>query len=854
MADIRHLLAQYLPTCSCQSSSCMGAEKERHDRAIMRVLRIRYLFRTIVLVGRPRCKAPHDFTKYKQLDFAQWLMSTRHYYVLIERLLYGEAAPVNWTFEGLGTLIQTMPFALFKHVYDRNRYLMLYHHHGLLHSAAASGRLDVFQVLEAQSHNYPQKKIMEGYCYDPYEYNPYEDYLFIAYIHGHRALFEYLLPHETMDNMERRIKDGSTDPPSIKMAANVNDRQLSDTAHVIKQLITYITDLNQQRKPGSRFTIQQLVHQPFAIVMRCQDVSLAQLAVKHIPFDSQLFQQHCEVVFRPASMSGSESDSETRLDILYGSDWQPGASITLDHSLNFLIEVLALYGMSVPRADSQLATFRQVLNDVGAIYIIVFGLLSSVDARPPLISFIRKGLFMNIDRFCQQSHLQEFLRYFLSLDTNDLGLATVCTYGTLEMVTLSREITKDTGSPHHEQSSAAPSVPVYPKTVAIFEYIDQHHLFSMDSLDMLVHVASTAAPELIRAFLTAFPQFLSNHPDEELDTISINSALSRHNIDTCIAVQSMLQYELDRAKRSELFDCLKGYTRELEVRHIQSFSKSALKDMKFTPQHEISDVDRAVVGHLLSLTIGFKKKNIEALLYSACALGMTDTVAQMFSSSRKIFGTIRSDPQIMSGLLHMSFIYDHPELCQHIIGCGAIFVETWSWAAGRDDALLQSIVALQSPTNEDLEDLLFTACQNCNDQLIMSIVSRWPHVLETSREKLVSYAIECMEFDRVDLLEFFARTIVTRPADPPSLGRYHALQTETTIDLVMVKDYLLWEAHSYNKLRCVRCLNYLVDGLPDQTVKQHSSKWIKLIRRDRMIQDDDVQDVKRQRTNSHSTN
>ncbi|GAM19852.1 hypothetical protein SAMD00019534_030270 [Acytostelium subglobosum LB1] len=590
----------------------VGADKQRHDYFIVKVLCNRTMLRTIVKMGRLPF-TNHLIYKYDRLlDAHKLLMNPHWHYFFVERLLRqgGRHSMHNMNRDCLEKIIETMPLAVFQRVSDTNKHMIHYWDKQMKSIAARNGRLDIYQHLQTLSKDYPC--ISRGH---PYRF---DDDLLWALIHGRLAMFEYLMPSEPSDYMAKRIQSWSDHYTYYELVVSDTSYDLEQMAKILKMLI-------------------KLCH-------------------------------HIETTFRP-TIDGT--------DVLHGPDTHPTDPAQLEQSFKFLIKVLQLYGHPTPQVHKLFPWCHDILNKAGVIFLNIYVILCHYE-KPQLKSHIRKGIFMNVlpaETF-NQTYLRMFIRYFLSNDMKTdglmLGLATVCTFGTLEMVkiahyTVSRS--RHRGSPNGNNIHLDC---VYPRSIDVMEYIHQHNLHPMDNLETLNFIVSLAIPDMLRSYLALYPHILTL--DDIVHELDINH-LERYDIDRSIAIKSIIQAEYDRAQRSETIQCLNTRVGELTLENVQSFSNHALKAMSFVPSEEY-DVDPGVIRYLLSQApiAGFDKKKVMSLLESACSIDLRDCV-MLLDLPNDVFEQIRSDQSTQLSL------------------------KTWDWVGYEDIATLDTLVALQAPNN-----------------------------------------------------------------------------------------------------------------------------------------------------------
>eukprot|EP01133_Synstelium_polycarpum_P013392 gene13392-15762_t len=275
----------------------------------------------------------------------------------------------------MSVLFEHAPFALFQYVYETNPLLFGEGH--TLYLAVYYGRLDIFKVLEAQK--YPVDLV--SLHNEPSDDDP-TDYLIEALANGHFQMFSYLLQSETIKSIERL-------------------------------LIHFIDKHNQQTGSSeSRLSIDMFIGNPFKVVLKCQDIDLARhISSSQVSFDSTELIKQCEDIFSPMV------DWKSDIYINQSTTQQFVSAEKVEQSFNFFIELIKSFGMQslVDQHIGLLESFKEVLTDVGLMYIVVFAVMSSIK-RVSLLSNIRRGIFLHIRPNPQSHQLADFLQFMVNQD------------------------------------------------------------------------------------------------------------------------------------------------------------------------------------------------------------------------------------------------------------------------------------------------------------------------------------------------------------------------------------------------------------------------------------------------------
>ncbi|GAM19857.1 hypothetical protein SAMD00019534_030320 [Acytostelium subglobosum LB1] len=403
-----------------------------------------------------------------------------------------------------------MPFVVFKHVYDTNRYNMLYHHPTLIATAASAGRLDVYKVFEAQSKDYPLA------IPSPDKYN---DHLMYALYSCKLSMFEHLLALETYDTMSHRVKDPVAHHYN-QLSTTSRRRTLNERielAAIIKKLIKYTETyyVNNQITPiRPHHVIRAMLKDPFSMILECEDIELARQAIKYAPFDqSQLF-KHCSNILGYHNWE----------NILYTDIKKKIDQEQLKRGVDFLFELMILYDRPVIIPTHTLfPACKEVLTEVGVMILNVYAIMSP-DSQPALHSIIRKSIFTNVRPSCDPLHLKQFIRYLLSLNNKKiqgliLTLDTICAFGTVEMLKIVHELlVLEYGlKVDHIRLNR-----VFPKSLEMLEYILEHNMYTMDNMAMLAHFSKMGNPDMLKTFFARYPGLL----DVELDRSAILQVFS----------------------------------------------------------------------------------------------------------------------------------------------------------------------------------------------------------------------------------------------------------------------------------------------------------------------------------------
>ncbi|GAM19860.1 hypothetical protein SAMD00019534_030350 [Acytostelium subglobosum LB1] len=825
---LSQVLKTLLPKSDCRNT-CNNNNKQRHESVIAKVLCNRELLKRIVNAGRPRYHTGRSYN-YTQLS------DVRAYC--------------------LENVIKSMPYAVIKHVLDNNRYMMLYNHHSLMRYAVEYGQLDVYKLLQTQARDLPPDAPPPSAD----DFNYISDHLLLALNVGQPSMFNYLLSLETQQSMNDRILEGDYRFHTDTVCRTSDERVAMST--MLRTLITYIESHYSKDTPIEQYkeAFSRLLGHPFELLLKCQDIELARLAAKYVDFHPQQLYYYCSDIFGPrGSATAPYLPLSKEIDLL-----------ELEHTVVFLFELLELYARQVERTSTLLPSCSTVFTKLGVMITDIYLIMSSQHDQPRLLSNLMRAIYANIRLECDDGHLEQLVHFFLdhSLDLDkvhdsgnkhvSLVLNSICTYGT---ITLVRKAYAWLGLRNINEEDVRLNE-AYPKSVEILEYISHtHSWYQMDKMAMLVHFTSMADPDSLKTFLAAHDiqsLFRTNVPEDNQDDDNddndddndddddyqedsffdlINSMMSKHDIDTCATIQSIIQTELDKHQIPTVLDIISDRTNEMTVPYYQLFTIDRLKDTKFELRNTW-DVDPAVVAYLLAQvpTAVNDSDMVIKYLRSACAIGMTECV-QLLDSPSQVFTLLRSHDYSMSELLHEAFKNGHHSICQYLIGCGARFgSSTWKCAGAMDVATLDTLVAMQELTDEQKDEVFDNACSQLNLPLMKVILSRWPDV-KLTHMTLNESALSSLVDDRVDVLSCVTELLVKCPPDEydeSSNGSESESESETepelVIDLAVIKDKILEQAKWRLTFNSERCLRYLLEGLPQQTINKHSTNvWIKYL-------------------------
>ncbi|GAM19854.1 hypothetical protein SAMD00019534_030290, partial [Acytostelium subglobosum LB1] len=741
--DLSQVLVKLLPKCDC-SDTCNNnnTNKHRHDSIIIEVLRNRTLLRRIINVGRP-IYWRYSTLKYDQLNRADDLLRLKRHYVLVERLLRCGNNSISWSIQGLMLLIELMPFAVFKHVYDSNRYIMLYYHRVLMSTAAKYGRLDMFKIFEAQVQDFPPGP---QHSYQ----SSSDDHLILALHNNRQAVFDHLLARETKQSMDRRLTNWSNIiPPNIGLRSPDDWREM---AAILKTLVIYIETHYKKLTQGQYVITRLLGDCQFMLVLLCQDMDLARLSIKYFPFNDE-------------ELTNSFNLELLNYDDLKGIPIDPEQ---LGRKVDFIFDLLELHKRPATRTVVEWPACREVLNDVGVMLLDIFSALTqNYDTW-----IVIRRIFMNVRQDANQSELAKFVQYFISRDmtTHQLfdGLTAISTYGTLEMVKLAMDIVGRSldGKDLSNDDS-------FPKSVEILEYLVQHNLYTMRTWPVIVHFASLGDPDQLRKLFSTFPTLLIDNQTYTADDLrvyqdEIMEALENHSVDTCISIQSIIQAELAKANRNADFKIVTVQAYLSTLQQVQSLSDDKLRSFEYYPNEEVCKVDPSVIISILSRAsdIILNKHFAEGLMESACTYGLIEYVHLLDSSSNQVFKDIRSDSDVMANLLLAAYNHGQYSIFQYLVGCGAR-LKWFMWKRiiifdNNSIMLLDMLLDQQQTTltQSEKEVVIHSLCSNPDSSLIKMVYRRWSKDIKLDRDILVQKAFKCMTLDRVDVLASITEMIV----------------------------------------------------------------------------------------------
>ncbi|GAM22703.1 hypothetical protein SAMD00019534_058780 [Acytostelium subglobosum LB1] len=317
-----------------------------------------------------------------------------------------------WSQDCLELLIKEMPYVVFKHVFHNNRYMMLYNHYSLMKHAVQHGQLDMYKLLETQALDHALDILPI-----PYHSSP-SYYLILALNHGQASVFNYLLSFETKQSMENMIQGGKR-----TLSSFLNSFDKVDMSSLLKSLITFvethyntamslilrsvITFIDTYYKMApSKCTPSNVISQfnPFAMLLICQDIGLAQLAIKYVEFDANQLYTYCNFIF------GHDIEHYHAHFIPSGSEIDVQE---LKHTVEFLFALLKLYGRHVECTKEQLPRCLDVLTEFGVLITDIFVIMSSQNILPPIRSYIRRDIFTNIRQDCSDHSRQMFIQFFM---------------------------------------------------------------------------------------------------------------------------------------------------------------------------------------------------------------------------------------------------------------------------------------------------------------------------------------------------------------------------------------------------------------------------------------------------------
>ncbi|GAM19853.1 hypothetical protein SAMD00019534_030280 [Acytostelium subglobosum LB1] len=693
-----------------------------------------------------------------------------------------------------------------------------------MESAAKNGHLEAFKLFWAQAKEYLRIKGT----------NNVDDYLMMALDNGRSSLFGYLLSRETKQSMDKRIRRrnhliGQTTREMYKFNA---DTDMSDMASTLEILIRYIA---HHYKKDTSITpaqaIKCLLIEPFTMILRCTDMELARQYIECAPFnDIQLF-DYCNNIFGSNSFYLYDNINNNQM-------WIKLDLERLRHKVNFLFELLELYGRQLKRTADRSPGRQEVLTDVGIMILDLYVVMKEFN-EPQIASYITQGIFMNV-RQTDRPHLVEFIHYFIGLGKTPkskvLGLATICTFGTLEMVEIGHQLLDrpDGGLDGHSLVHDDLRMDyMLPASLDILKYLHDHNMYEGDEVDVLNHFASMAEPDILQAFFDNFTYDLFS-PDED-DIMSkvysirdeIRYCLVDKDIDKSLAIQSIIQREINKAGLNMDFDIISERAQDLDPRQIKRLPIHALKYIRFKPTQDHSV---EVVSYLLSQAQAAELdwELTFQIFTSACELGLMDSI-RLLETSYPVFVDIRTDSELMSQLLSVAFAHGHYSICEYLIGCGARFT-IWRAVGGLDVSILDTLIALQEPTIKEKQDTLKGACDQCNLPMIKIILSKWYQDIVINREKLSRDLIcktsdmKCLILDRVDVLAFILDLIENAHPEPSAVVTTH-------VTMAILRVFLLEKMVAQDICYAEQCIRYVMERMEQRTIDNFSHNvWTNYLR------------------------
>ncbi|GAM20043.1 hypothetical protein SAMD00019534_032180 [Acytostelium subglobosum LB1] len=549
--------------------------------------------------------------KYDDMQSAHKLLIKRSYALLVDRLITG--IHQYWSSRALGMLVvhaTTKDVPLFHHVYRIHQ--LRFTDRALLAAAAVSGQVDIFKVLESQVHpcsllaannaipKLAGKKEYDGGYFGPWqdtvEKQEQDDYVLLALSNGNRQLFEYLLPRQPRRITAARSQDDYVVPKLVTDRIN-----WVDMASMVKQLIKYID--NQNKRPGCNQSIGQYLEHPFYVILKCNDMELVRMSFnKHIKSVSyQQLRVYCEETFMPVKRSDKDVDNPfgPRQQVVYNNDDEstPTDPETLKQSYNFLLSVLDYTSVgrtSLTKSSMMFAeTFKDVLTSgTGTMFLALFQMLTRLaenQEKPqifPLLSNIRKGLFMHINMDNESTSTQLYKDLQRYLVRNHHGMASLCTFGSLYMVSnasmhfkgCETEVEQLLNHPartnlkSYVQRKAqldllqTSKLFVYPKTLSIQGFNRLHNLYPLDRHNVVTYLVALGDVLGLRAAVQDHPKLATKSGAHER---TLKYLVSKHPIKIRLglgAVLRLFHFNIDAELRS---DCTLEEIKQLTVKLIQ---------------------------------------------------------------------------------------------------------------------------------------------------------------------------------------------------------------------------------------------------------------------------------------------
>ncbi|GAM19855.1 hypothetical protein SAMD00019534_030300 [Acytostelium subglobosum LB1] len=603
-------------------------------------------------------------------------------------------------------------------------------------AAAKYGRLDLFKILEAMAQDFPpEDKRTRSYS------NSKDDYFVLALHNNRQSLFEYLLSFDTKDRMDKRMEYIW----SYHIIMTISQRTPDDwreMAAIMKALIKHIETHYKKLQHALR-VFGRLFDQDvqFTLVLKCQDMELARQCYKYIEFDAHQLSKHCDDITRHSN--------HEQIPPLSPEDLGP--------KVDFIFEVLQLYKCRFTRVIDQWPACREVLTEIGVMMLDIYTIRTKNNHNFGLA--IARQIFKNVRQDANQSEMVKFIQFFFSRDmkTDDIRRAIIEIYatGTLDMVKIALDIAGRTWV------MDLSCYDIFPKSVETLEYLVEHGMHQMANSQAIIHFASMCDPDELRKLLSTFPTILPRGDDLSKLEDDIMDIFDNHNIDTCFAIQSVIQDELVKAQRNDTFDIVTMRVHQMTLPQVQSLPDDTLNRITITPP-DIWKVDPSVISYLLSKAsaLDFESDLTESLMEAACTHGLTECV-HLLDSSSKVFVELRSNSGTMATLLLAAYNYGHISICQYLVGCGASLKKNM-WKEVNSDGMLDVLFEQQQTplTQSEKEKAMYFLCSNPNSSLIRMVYTRWSKDIKLNRETLVEKAFKCKKLDRVDVLACITEMIV----------------------------------------------------------------------------------------------
>ncbi|GAM27695.1 hypothetical protein SAMD00019534_108710 [Acytostelium subglobosum LB1] len=651
---------------------------------------------------------------------------------------------------------------LIKYVYANNQ--LMFSRSSLLIAAVASGRVEVYKLLKCQKKPVSFDDILKR------QENSRVDYLLIAMEYGRLAMFEYLLQRQNKHDWDQRVAtQKETHQYGVPISQNV-DIDWKDVASMIRLLMPFIEQHNQRGATGSttKMLIRDYFEHSFYVLLKCQDVELARQAINHIDFDLAQFKMYCDEVFRPTVAAPLDPDVDVEpdplLDILYR-----------DSSCD------------TPTSDDHIRQSFKHLLDI----LVVYGKQSWIDKSQALAQSYR-SMF-------DQPHTHDQMDIILKTLIKNDGLATICTYGTVEMLERAHYLINlpecDHPVSHH------PQLVVYPKSSDITRYIKLHRLFNLSKTDTLYHCAAMGDLDSIKFYLDTYP--IQSALDHSVNDEPRYRMITSQSFDKVMDIQSMLYPKFDHLSegdnRLRMLDCLDGCTSALTLSHVKMYSDEALQYMKFCPRPGHGVIDQEVIKHLLGINID--KPMFNALLLYVFGNGLKDIILWMEDSYPDALDRILETAFEVAPLLHKAFINGHYHITDYILGkyYSDYDERTWTWIGLQSDLFyIKKIFTTRYPTGDIMLIIIRSACSVGNDQVFNYLMSNYNIKFG---DFINDRANRCLFLDRVDMLE--------------TLVKHYAVEMEDSMDdpITTIKHSIIKFAQTRQEIDCPLCMNYLLDGM-----------------------------------------